>query len=63
MLSRTEAAKPNAIKLLASMASITLKPDVGGVTELDMLSTPHFSKCQTGVARAWVGCLEATALG
>jgi hypothetical protein len=29
MLSRTEAAKPNAIKLLASMASITLKPDVG----------------------------------
>jgi hypothetical protein len=43
-LSRTEAAKPNAIKLLASMASITLNPVVGWLTGLGTLSTPHFSK-------------------
>ena len=64
MLRRTEAAKPNAIKLLASMASITLKPqDVGCFAELRMLNTQHFSKFPPCVARGLDRCLGAIAMG
>lgn len=68
MLRRTEAAKPNAIKAQATMASIMLKPWIewvwcNGFNGTVKFNTLHFSRSPPRVVRAQVRCLAATVWG